>query len=77
MLQVRKKEGESVGSFLYRFSKRVKQSGILKEAKKRRFKSRIVNRRKVRLAAFYRQEKQAEMARLKKYGFHSSKEARR
>ena len=54
MLEIRKKEGESTGSFLYRFGKRVKQSGILKEVKKRRFKGRAVNRRKVRLAALYR-----------------------
>ncbi len=76
MLEIRKKEGESVGSFLYRFGKRVKQSGILKEVKKRRFKGRVVNRRKVRLAALYRKDKQAEIARLKKYGFRPSKETK-
>lgn len=73
MLEVRKKEGESMSSFLYRFSKRVKQSGILKEVKKKRFKSRAVNRRKVRLSAIYRLEKSKELAEQRKYGFVSSR----
>ena len=69
MLEIKKKEGESTGSFLYRFSKRMKQSGILREVKKKRFKSRAVNRRKVRLSAIYRLEKNKELAEQRKYGF--------
>jgi ribosomal protein S21 len=69
MIEVRKKEGENVGSLLYRFSKKVRQSGILKEVKKRKFKDRPINRRKIRLAALYRIKKEQEIAELKKYGF--------
>lgn len=68
-IELRKKEGESVGSFLYRFNKKMKQSGILKEVKKRRFKHRPLNKQKTRLAALYRKKKAGELAQLKKYGF--------
>jgi ribosomal protein S21 len=69
MIEVRRKEGENVGSLLYRFSKKVKQSGILKEVKKRKFRDRPINRRKRRLSALYRIKKEQEIAELKKYGF--------
>jgi hypothetical protein len=52
----------------YRFSKRVKQSGVLKEARKRRFKKRAVNRRKRRLSAQYRTAKRVELERLRRLG---------
>jgi ribosomal protein S21 len=69
MIEVRKRKGESVNSLVYRFSKRVQQSGILKEAKKRRYKTRNVNKRKKRLAALYRINKEKEIKRLAKLGF--------
>ena len=68
MVGVRKKEGESPGLLLFRFSRRIKQSGILKEAKKRRFRARSVNRRKKRLSAIHRANKKTEIERLKKLG---------
>lgn len=67
-MQVRKKEGENLGSLLYRFSKKVQQSGILKEAKKRRFYHRPKNRVKRKLAALYREQKKLEVAKAKKMG---------
>lgn len=67
-MQVRKKEGENTSSLLYRFSKKMQQSGILKEAKKRRFRSRPKSRVKKKLAALYRSEKQKEVAKAKKLG---------
>jgi len=67
-MQVRKKEGETIGSLLYRFSKKVQQSGVLKEAKRRRFHGRPKNRNKKRLAALYRARKQEEVAKAKKLG---------
>ncbi len=67
-LEVRRKKGENTAAFIFRFNKRVKQSGILKEVKKRRFWDRPVNRRKRRSAALYRLRKKAEVSRLKKYG---------
>lgn len=67
-MQVRRKEGESIGSFLYRFSKKVQHGGILKEAKKRRFHSRAQNRTKRKEAAIYREERRKEMEQARKLG---------
>ncbi len=68
MLNVTKKEGESAASLLYRFTKRIQQSGVLREAKKRRFKNRTPNRLKVKLSALHREAKKKEIARNKKLG---------
>ncbi len=70
---VRKKEGETIGSLLYRFSKKVQQSGILKEAKKRRFFKRSQNRNKRKLAAMYREERMKEVVKNKKMGLVKEK----
>ena len=67
-MQVRKKEGEHIGSLLYRFSKKVQQAGILAEAKRRRFRGRPQSRLKRKLSALYRAEKQKEVAQSKKMG---------
>lgn len=68
MIEVRKKEGESGAGLLYRFTRKVKQSGVLLEARKRRFYHRVKNRGKRRLSAVYRARKRTEVARLKKLG---------
>ena len=68
-MEVRRRKNENVGSFLYRFSKRVQQSGVLKEVKKRRARSRPQNRRKRKLGALYRDKKRGDISRMKKYGF--------
>ena len=67
-VQVKRKENEPVGSMLYRFSKKVQQSGVLREAKKRRFRARPQNRLKRKLSAIYRSNKQKEVAKAKKMG---------
>jgi ribosomal protein S21 len=68
-LQIRRKEGESLNSFLFRFSKKVQQSGLVKEVKKRQFHYRAANWRKRRLSALYRLKKKGELLRLKRYGY--------
>ncbi len=68
VIEVKRKEGETLSAFLYRFSKRVKWSGILKEAKSRRFRDRNVNRNKRRLSAIYRTRKAEAVRRERKYG---------
>lgn len=68
MLEVRKREGESSASHLYRFMKRIKQSGVLKESKKRRFHSRASNKRQRRLSALHREIKKKEVIQAKKLG---------
>ncbi|MEK7076914.1 MAG: 30S ribosomal protein S21 [Patescibacteria group bacterium] len=68
MVEVKKRQGESSSVLLYRFSKRIKQSGVLKEAKKRRFHGRAVSRRRRLLSALHRQKKSVEIAALKRKG---------
>jgi ribosomal protein S21 len=68
MLQIKKKEGESAASLLYRFNKRIQQSGILREAKKRKFHSRSANKNKRLVSALHREQKKAEFIRKKKLG---------
>ena len=67
-LEVKRKEGESVSAFLYRFSKKIQQSGVLREAKKRKTKKRGVNRNKRRVSAIYREGKRKEVAKARKMG---------
>jgi ribosomal protein S21 len=71
-MEVRRRKNENVSSFLYRFSKRVQQSGVLKEVRKRRARTRPKNRGKRRLTALYKASKKNEIAKLKKYGFRQS-----
>jgi len=70
-IEIRKKENESNQSLIFRFSKKVKQSGILNEARKRQFKERNQNKRKRRLSAIYRAEKKKEYERMKRLGLLS------
>ncbi len=71
-MEVRRRKNENVGSFLYRFSKRMQQSGVLKEVKKRRSTTRPENKTKRRLAALYKMNKKEEIVKLKKYGHRQS-----
>jgi len=68
MIEARKKEGESTTNLLFRFTKKMKQSGVLTEARKRRFKNRSLNRRKRRLSAIYREARKADVAKKRKLG---------
>ena len=65
---VKKKETESAGSLIFRFTKKVQQSGVLMEAKKRRFKKRAPNHRARHLSALHRIAKKAEYDKKKKEG---------
>ena len=63
-----KREGESSASLLYRFTKKVQQSGILREAKKRRFRSRSPSKLKTRLSVLHREAKKKEIIQAQKMG---------
>ena len=67
-MEVRKKEGEAASSLVYRFNKRVQQSGIIKEVKKRRFKKRAESKIKKRISAIYKNTKLKEVQKLRKLG---------
>lgn len=68
MVEIKRKEGESMPAFLYRFNKKMQQSGVLREAKKRRFQGRPVNRLKRKLSALHREVKVLEREKAKKLG---------
>lgn len=68
MIEIKRKEGESANSFIYRFTKKIQQAGILKEAKNRRFYKRPSNKTGKRASAAYRAAKQKEMERQRKLG---------
>lgn len=68
MISLRKKEGESVNSFLRRFSKKIYQSGVLKEAKKNQFKRRASGDTQRKRSALHKLRKGKEMAKAKKMG---------
>ena len=67
-MEVKRREGESIGSFIYRFTKKIQRSGVLREAKKRRFFERPVSKRKRRLSAIHREKKRLEREKLRKLG---------
>lgn len=68
MIEVRKKEGESGSALLFRFTRKVKRSGVMKELKKRRFHSRPKSRRDRRISAQHKMKRRQEVERLKKLG---------
>ncbi|MDP3729344.1 MAG: 30S ribosomal protein S21 [bacterium] len=72
-MQVKRRENESSSSLMYRFTKKVQHSGILREARKRRFYNPPENRAKRKLGAVYREGKRIEFLAARKLGIASSK----
>ena len=68
MIYVKKREGESASSLMYRFNKKIKQSGLVKEVRKRRFTNRGQSKLKVKLSALHRDKLKKEYAHKKKMG---------
>lgn len=67
-VEVKKREGESASALLYRFTTKVKRSGVVLETRKRRFRGRDINRHKRRASALHREVKKKEMERARKLG---------
>lgn len=68
MIEVQKKEGESASNLYFRFSKKIRRSGIVLEVRKRRFHDRTPNKQSVRGSAKHRAVRAKEISRLKKLG---------
>lgn len=68
MFPLRKKEGESTTAFLRRFSKKIYQSGVLKEVKKKQFKRRKPSLRARKLSALYKVNKKREIIKAQRSG---------
>lgn len=68
MVTIRKKEKETFLGLLRRFTKKIKESGILEKVKERRFRERPLSKKKKKVRALHRLEYRKKMARLKKLG---------
>ena len=67
-LEIKKQERESSQSLVFRFTKAIKQSGILLRARKIRFKRKEKSRDMKKKEALRREEMKKEYERLKKTG---------
>lgn len=67
-IEVKKKERETTGALLRRFSQRVKQSGVLLQAKNIRFYKPKKSKRAIRQSALRRHQIQSARERLDKMG---------
>ncbi len=74
MVEVKKKERESTGSLLRRFSKRVRQSGVLLNARKNRFHEKNRNKHQQKVSALRREKLRSLRRRLLKTGELSPRE---
>lgn len=68
MIEVRRREKESVESLLRRFTRRVQQSGVLIEARKSQFRQPKKSKLRIRQEAIKRDEIKAEKEKLRKLG---------
>jgi len=68
MIQVKRKEKETAESLIRRFSRRVQQSGVLRQVRKIRFHHAEKSRDKRRNEALYKVDIRKEINRLKKLG---------
>ena len=68
MVEVRRKEKETFGALLRRFTRRVQLSGVLKETRKSRFYLKMPTRTKRRVSALRRLTVSREYRRLEKLG---------
>ncbi len=67
-MEVRKRSTESSSSLIYRFTRRTQQSGIIREARRRRFRARPESQLHRRLSALHRAKKREDFERAKKLG---------
>ena len=65
---MRKKEGESPNSLIFRFTKKVQQSGVLREVKNRRFTKRAKSKLKRKVSALHKRDKRAAREKARKLG---------
>ena len=67
-ITVKKKEGESAGSMIFKFTKKVQHSGVILETKKRRFAKRKPSTRSAHDSALHKCAKGKEYAKKRKEG---------
>lgn len=67
-ITIRKKEGESPNSLVFRFTKKVQQSGVLREVRRRRFTKRLISKNKRRMSALHKRDKKIAFDKARKLG---------
>ncbi len=72
-LEIKKDNRETGQNLLRRFSKAIKQSGILIQARKNQFKKREKSEQMKRKSALRREEKRREFEKIKKLGKPNNK----
>jgi len=77
MIEARRKDGESVGSFLRRFTRKVQQSNVLTKARRTRYLEPKKSKRKVKESAIRRSKIANEKETLYKLGKISENEYKR
>lgn len=72
MVVVKKRQHESATSLMYRFNKKIRQSGVIREVRNSRFYGRPTSKRVRRLSALHRDEQKKEFLRKKKLGIETN-----
>jgi len=67
-IKIRRRGKESPHSLVYRFTKAIRESGVLVRARKTRFKNRSISKEKKKRAALRREELKKQYEKLKKLG---------
>ena len=68
MIEEKRKNRESAESLIRRFSRRVRQSGVLMQARRSRFRTKDKTRREMISGAMYKEKVRKVVGRLKKMG---------
>lgn len=67
-IEIKRKDNESIGSMMRRFTRSIQQSGVLIRARRQRFVEAPKTKREIRASALYRAAKRKEEAKLIKLG---------
>ena len=68
MIEVKKKEGETIGNLIRRFSQKIKESGVLMRARSNKFKNRTLSDLNKKKIAIIRINRKKRLEYLKKLG---------
>ena len=68
MIEVKKKEGETIGNLIRRFSQKIKESGVLMRARSNKFKKRPLSNLNKKKIAIIRINRKKRLEYLKKLG---------
>jgi len=66
---IRRKEGENPSSFLFRASKRIQKSGVLRQTRRARFHKTLLSRNKKWSSAMHRVKMEGQIGKFLKLGY--------